>query len=120
MKAYSEKFKDPRWQKTRLEVLNRDQWRCRACGKGDKTLNVHHLFYSPDLIDTPWECPNTHLMTLCDECHQDAHDQPIYIPGTICLLLELGMLSLEAIEDIWYRWMDESGRTLHAAWGPLV
>ena len=30
--GYSEKLKDPRWQKKRLEILERDNFRCQYCG----------------------------------------------------------------------------------------
>lgn len=42
---YSEKLKDPRWQKKRLEILNRDEFACRFCGDNKSTLNVHHISY---------------------------------------------------------------------------
>jgi hypothetical protein len=64
--TYSEKLKDPRWQKKRLEILNRDEWNCRFCGEEEKTLHVHHISYFGD----PWEAPDKMLITLCKECHQ--------------------------------------------------
>lgn len=41
--AYSEKLKNPRWQKKRLEIFERDGWKCRACQDEKSTLHVHHL-----------------------------------------------------------------------------
>lgn len=65
-KNYSEKLKSPKWQKKRLEVLNRDSFKCRYC-KDDKTeLHVHHLRYegyNPE--DTSLE----NLETVCKHCH---------------------------------------------------
>ena len=63
---YSLKLKDPRWQRRRLEVFNRDKFTCLCCGAKDKTLNVHHLFY----CGNPWDAPMEHLETLCEPCHE--------------------------------------------------
>jgi 5-methylcytosine-specific restriction endonuclease McrA len=63
--TYSEKLKDPRWQKKRLEVLNRDNWTCQCCASTTLELQVHHLRYTTN----PWEVDNNHLVTLCAECH---------------------------------------------------
>lgn len=68
--TYSEKLKDPRWQKKRLEVLTRDEWRCRSCGCEDKTLHVHHHHYTRG---QPWDTPIELLSALCDECHEKRH-----------------------------------------------
>ena len=39
---YVEKLKDPRWQRKRLEILQRDDWKCYWCKDDKTTLNVHH------------------------------------------------------------------------------
>lgn len=39
---YSQLLKDPRWQKKRLEILDRDDWKCTHCEAEHKTLHVHH------------------------------------------------------------------------------
>lgn len=65
---YSEKLKDPRWQKKRLEILNRDRWTCRGCGDKENTLHVHHIFYLPRT--EPWDVPDGFLITLCEACHK--------------------------------------------------
>jgi len=49
MSKYFEKFKDPRWQKKRLEIMERDQWTCQDCGSTDRSLNVHHMRYFADV-----------------------------------------------------------------------
>jgi len=64
---YSEKLKDPRWQKLRLEVFERDEWTCNACCASENTLNVHHSYYYPE--KEPWEYPLDSFITLCDNCH---------------------------------------------------
>jgi hypothetical protein len=66
-KTYLEKLKDPRWQKKRLEILERDGWKCMACGDKERTLHIHHVFYLPH--KEPWEIPNGLLLTMCEKCH---------------------------------------------------
>jgi hypothetical protein len=66
------KYKDPRWQKRRLEIFERDNWACTLCGESDKTLHVHHAYYESDL--DPWDYDQKTLHTLCDDCHDAAND----------------------------------------------
>lgn len=66
MATYSEKLRDPRWQKLRLEVMDRDGFTCLRCRSKTKTLNVHHLVYHRE----PWDSPLAELETLCEECHE--------------------------------------------------
>src|SRR4051812_4429925 len=56
--------RDPRWQKKRLEIMQRDEFSCRKCGNDQATLNVHHTFYSPGR--DPWDYPDASLVTLCE------------------------------------------------------
>ena len=63
--AYSDLLKDPRWQKKRLEIFQRDDFKCQGCGDRESTLNVHHQKY----VGNPWECPDEFLITLCEDCH---------------------------------------------------
>ena len=72
MSNYSEKLKDPRWQRKRLEVLNRDNFQCYHCFSKEKTLHVHHKYYSPG--KNVWEYPIEALVTLCSECHHDEEE----------------------------------------------
>jgi cytochrome c553 len=66
--AYMAKLRDPRWQKVRLDVFNRDGWTCQDCRSKEKTLNVHHLYYTDGA--EPWEYPLSAFLTLCHECHE--------------------------------------------------
>jgi hypothetical protein len=43
--TYSEKLKDPRWQRKRLEVMDLAGWRCAYCASKSHTLAVHHMRY---------------------------------------------------------------------------
>jgi hypothetical protein len=65
---YSEKLKDPRWQKKRLEILQRDEWKCSYCEDEKTMLQVHHLRYK--LHAQPWDYDNQDLITLCKPCHE--------------------------------------------------
>lgn len=67
--TYSEKLKDPRWQKKQLEILERDNWMCQDCFNSKKTLHVHHLKYEKG--KNPWEYDNKDLITICENCHKD-------------------------------------------------
>jgi hypothetical protein len=64
-KFYSQKLLDPRWQKKRLLILQRDQFTCRRCGNSEATLHVHHLDYKGE----PWDITDSCLITLCEFCH---------------------------------------------------
>lgn len=72
MATYSESLKHPMWQRKRLEILNRDGFKCMACGATDKTLHVHHLMYVKGR--EPWNYPNSSLVTLCEDCHEYEHN----------------------------------------------
>jgi hypothetical protein len=66
--TYGEKLRDPRWQKKRLEILQRDNWQCVECGETNKTLHVDHKFYEKG--EDPWDCPDDLLQSLCVDCHE--------------------------------------------------
>ena len=73
MSIYSDKLKDPRWQKKRLEVLNRDNWTCQMCGNTKETLHVHHKYYEKGC--EIWDDENDGgLVTLCASCHTKEGD----------------------------------------------
>jgi hypothetical protein len=69
--TYAEKLKDPRWQKKRLEIFERDNWTCTtiSCNSKDATLHVHHLDYLPNT--EPWDYPDHFLVTKCEHCHKE-------------------------------------------------
>jgi hypothetical protein len=69
---YSEKFKDPRWQKLRLKVLERDKWTCQHCYDTENTLAVHHKYYIKG--KEPWDYPLSAFMTLCEDCHREEYE----------------------------------------------
>lgn len=69
--SYSEKLKDPRWQKKRLQVLDHAEWRCQMCGAKDRTLNVHHSYYTKG--KEPWQYALGALIATCEPCHDVIH-----------------------------------------------
>lgn len=88
-KSYSEKLRDPRWQKKRLEILSRDEWTCQFCGDKESTLNVHHLIYEQN--KNPWEYQDYFLITLCEGCHEsesisrrEVEEKLLYILKVCC------------------------------------
>lgn len=66
---YKQKLLDPRWQRRRLQILQRDDFRCTSCGNADDTLHVHHFAYGVN----PWDVDDKHLTTLCSQCHEYEH-----------------------------------------------
>lgn len=70
-KTYAEKLRDPRWQKKRLQVMERAGFKCDDCGREDQPLNVHHRQYFKGR--EPWDYEDGQLACLCDECHAEAH-----------------------------------------------
>lgn len=65
--TYSEKLKNPLWQKKRLEILNRDNFTCVLCSDTETELHVHHKEYKWG--NKPWEYDNDNFLTLCKRCH---------------------------------------------------
>ena len=90
MTEYSEKLKDPRWQKKRLEIFERDKWKCRVCAAGDETLHVHHLVYMKGR--DPWEIHSGLLITLCSQCHKQTKEDDEDMTATESLMSDIGVL----------------------------
>lgn len=69
--TYSEKLLDPRWQRKKAEILERDDYTCKSCGATHITLHAHHIFYVDDT--DPWDYKDDALITLCEVCHNTQH-----------------------------------------------
>ena len=69
---YHQLLKDGRWQRRRLEIMQRDDFKCRDCGTTDD-LNVHHIRYLAGR--KPWEYDDGDLITLCGKCHKKWHEE---------------------------------------------
>lgn len=64
---YSAKLADPRWQRKRLEIFNRDNWTCQHCKDKTTQLEIHHTEYWAG--KQPWDYPDDMLITVCRNCH---------------------------------------------------
>lgn len=119
MSAYSKKLKDSRWQKKRLEVLERDGWKCLRCNKGENggvCLHVHHSYYKKG--KDPWEYDSESLSTLCADCHEkepksreyflDQIQKSIILNGFIsthayeidCLIANISMIKKTELQEL--------------------
>jgi len=90
----------------RAEVLARDEYRCRVCGRegpergGLATLHVHHIERDPDGLD---EDAPENLTTLCRSCHNWIHQQATRDDAPVTLTEEdLGVLLSQDIEILQY------------------
>ena len=75
---YRKLLQNPKWQKKRLEILQRDNFSCVVCGNGidtDTQVHVHHLSYGKGCM--PWEYDNSNFVTLCEQCHSDVHNNKL-------------------------------------------
>lgn len=72
MSNYSSMLRDPRWQRKRLEIMQRDNFTCIACGDKKSPLTVHHKEYAKTL----WNVPDEELQTLCKFCHEALGKHP--------------------------------------------
>ena len=69
--SYADKLKDPRWKKKRLEIMERDGWKCQFCYESEETLAVHHKYYVSGRA--PWDYPDDCYVTLCEFHHKNIH-----------------------------------------------
>lgn len=76
--TYQELLKDPRWQRKRLEIMERADFACEKCHDKTTTLNVHHERYVRGRA--PWEYENDELHCLCERCHAQEHGLPTEAP----------------------------------------
>lgn len=71
MEAYAALLCRPEWQRKRLEIMDRDGYRCVQCkslGEPGNYLQVDHKHYVSGAF--PWEAPNRYLQTVCRRCHE--------------------------------------------------
>lgn len=97
--TYSEKLKDPRWQKKRLEVLSKARFKCKWCKDDKETLHVHHIEYSKG--NSPWEYDLTNFLCLCETCHLLAEQVKPYHPSSVLKLESLDKLSINLYAEFY-------------------
>lgn len=69
-KPYVELLRDRRWQRRRLEIFQRDDFKCVKCGCENPEVQVHchHKYYRWGRA--PWDYPDDALDTRCEKCHR--------------------------------------------------
>lgn len=72
MSEFWQKYKDPRWQKLRLEKMQSAGFACEHCSATEITLHVHHKIYRRN--HSPWEYELLELECLCEDCHEAHHE----------------------------------------------
>lgn len=108
--TYAEKLKDPRWQKKRLQILEREKFTCQYCSDTETELHIHHLRY-PKSGD-PWDVNDSDLMVLCKHCHNieesyKKNDAIVFkmhkmqIDGGYCFLVYF-MTNDQRLVDVWH------------------
>lgn len=68
MPSYTEQLKSPKWQKKRLEILERDSFTCQLCSDTETELHIHHKSYEKG--KKAWEYEDGNFQTLCKHCHK--------------------------------------------------
>lgn len=70
---YRDQLLHPNWQRRRLEILNRANFACELCKDTETTLHVHHKHYVKGRM--AWEYGDDELVSLCQPCHKEGHEQ---------------------------------------------
>ncbi len=60
-------LKTKRWQALRHQILERDGWKCRACGTRRGRLEIDHIRPVKHRPEAAFDPAN--LQTLCSRCH---------------------------------------------------
>lgn len=71
--SYAERLTHPKWQRRRLEIMSRAEFRCEKCGNDELELHVHHRAYRDGAM--PWEYEDDELICLCVTCHDYLHEK---------------------------------------------
>lgn len=96
---YRKKLLDPRWQKMRLQVYERDGFKCRSCGNEEDTLHAHHTYYRYGA--EPWDYPAASIITVCADCHLEEHERiPDVKDMIIRYLCDAGLGMTQDIFDV--------------------
>ncbi len=81
---------DPRWQRKRPEIFQRDNLKCQC--RGDTTTQqIHHTEYFEGL--EPWDYPDDMLITARHKCHKEEQVRPRH---------ETYLLQSLKSRDIWH------------------
>ena len=69
MSEYEKKLVSPHWQRRRLEIMQKNDFKCHFCGNADEQLDIHHLIYLRGR--DPWEYDDPYLIAICHSCHAE-------------------------------------------------
>lgn len=69
--TYAEQLRHPNWQRVRLQVLEKADFKCCICGNDEMTLHVHHKQYIKGRM--AWEYDLSNFDALCEACHESTH-----------------------------------------------
>jgi hypothetical protein len=69
--SYASQYTNPKWQKCRLEALNRAGFSCSICHDTKTQLHVHHINYERG--KDVWDYQNKNFVVLCNQCHEEVH-----------------------------------------------
>lgn len=111
-------YLDPRWQRKRLEIMQRADFACEWCGASDRTLHVHHGYYAKEAYRQPWKYPDDTLYCFCaDGCHPTAEElkqevhkavariHPRYYELLLNTITAFGR-QMDGEPDLWAGWDD--------------
>lgn len=99
MAEYFEKLKDPRWQRKRLEVMQRADFTCEYCSDSGETLHVHHGYYEKNR--EPWDYPDAAYHCVCDTCHKAAETIRVEVRAMVgCMGMESQNQLHEALRSL--------------------
>lgn len=70
---YGKELQDARWDEFSHQTRIAKGNVCEICRLGDKPTQVHHPFY--DRRRKPWEYSCAEVMLLCEDCHNQIHEQ---------------------------------------------
>jgi len=102
--TYQEKLKDPRWQKKRLKILERDRFACQYCGDNESTLHVHHLVYNKG--GEPWDIEDNMLLTVCESCHGLEHDNRDKAEKSLIKALKETAVNYDGVNELAYAFLN--------------
>lgn len=108
---YREKLKDPRWQKKRLEIFNRDNFTCQHCKAKNISLQVHHKAYREV---EPWDYPDHYLVTLCEDCHEEESQSVAKMTRGLSDQIKVAGATALDVVKIWgaFLLVDQAGKVL--------
>lgn len=89
---YLEMLRSPKWQKKRLEILQKHDFKCDECGERDRELQVHHCWYEKGKM--PWDYPDECFKVQCDTHHKMWHEEKHLLDVSVAKLSLRHMMNL--------------------------